>query len=42
MPSLGDRLQHAWNAFRNNRDPTYHADFSDRTEYDFRAVTSDL
>ena len=23
MPSLGDRLQHAWNAFRNNRDPTY-------------------
>lgn len=20
---LGDRLQHAWNAFRNNRDPTY-------------------
>ena len=22
MPSLGDRLQHAWNAFRNNRDPT--------------------
>ena len=22
MPSLGKRLQHAWNAFRNNRDPT--------------------
>lgn len=22
MPTLGDRLQHAWNAFRNNRDPT--------------------
>lgn len=22
MPSLADRLQHAWNAFRNNRDPT--------------------
>ena len=21
---LGDRLQHAWNAFVNNRDPTYH------------------
>lgn len=28
MPSLGDRLQHAWNAFRNNRDPTYHSEFS--------------
>ena len=23
MPSFGERLQHAWNAFRNNRDPTY-------------------
>ena len=23
MPSLGDRLQHAINAFRNNKDPTY-------------------
>lgn len=22
MPSFGKRLQHAWNAFRNNRDPT--------------------
>ena len=22
MPTLGDRLQHAWNAFRNNKDPT--------------------
>lgn len=22
MPSLGDRLRHAWNAFNNNRDPT--------------------
>lgn len=22
MPSLGERLAHAWNAFRNNRDPT--------------------
>lgn len=22
MPSLGDRIQHAWNAFRNTRDPT--------------------
>lgn len=28
MPSLGDRLQHAWNAFRNNRDPTFHSEFS--------------
>lgn len=23
LPSFGERLQHAWNAFRNNRDPTY-------------------
>ena len=25
MPSFGKRLQHAWNAFRNNRDPTEQA-----------------
>ena len=33
MPSFGKRLQHAWNAFRNNRDPTEYAspvfDFQD-------------
>ena len=23
MPSFGERLSHAWNAFRNNRDPTF-------------------
>lgn len=26
---LGNRLQHAWNAFRNNRDPTMYATYSD-------------
>lgn len=26
MPPFRDRLQHAWNAFRNNRDPTYYVD----------------
>lgn len=26
MPSLGERLSHAWNAFRNNRDPTMRAE----------------
>lgn len=31
MPSFGKRLQHAWNAFRNNRDPT---------EADVRAVVA--
>ena len=30
---LGDRLQHAWNAFVNNRDPTY--DYSTPTAYSF-------
>lgn len=25
MPSFGERLAHAWNAFRNNRDPTENA-----------------
>lgn len=33
MPSLGDRLQHAWNAFRNNRDPTFHSEFSSPTYF---------
>ena len=26
MPTFTDRLQHAWNAFRNNRDPTTYVD----------------
>ena len=26
MASFGKRLQHAWNAFRNNRDPTLYTD----------------
>ena len=30
---LGDRLQHAWNAFVNNRDPTY--DYKTQTSYSF-------
>ena len=32
MPSFGSRLQHAWNAFRNNRDPTVR-DFGQSTYY---------
>lgn len=26
MPSFSERLQHAWNAFTNNRDPTFNSD----------------
>lgn len=32
---LGDRLQHAWNAFFNNKDPTYNA-FSYGSGYSYR------
>ena len=30
---LGDRIQHAWNAFVNNRDPTYQQNYSSSSYY---------
>lgn len=33
MPTFGDRLRHAWNAFTNNRDPTFSQDFGFSSYY---------
>lgn len=33
MPTFTDRLQHAWNAFRNNRDPTNYYEYGAGSSY---------
>lgn len=33
MPTFGDRLRHAWNAFTNNRDPTFSQNFGYSSYY---------
>lgn len=33
MPTFTDRLQHAWNAFRNNRDPTSYYEYGVGSSY---------
>jgi len=33
MPTFTDRLRHAWNAFTNNRDPTFHENYGYSSYY---------